>query len=182
MNENLVDFMQDFTPEDFAVQMLKRTSTDGSLRLYNWYDVKCEDCLTYNNFSIKMKWTKNDLEKLILEYKQLIKALEIIARNYDELDGSLEKARELLPDESVVSAYFIFIMPFDANNKNLNAQVIDRVGEKPYGYELIAHAQRLCRLLSLRAPAPVIRNEERYLIASMAIHCYASQIEKFENS
>ena len=150
--------------------------------MHNWYDIKCEDCLTYNNFFVKMNWTQDDLNQLIVEYQQLVKALEIIAQNYDELDGSLEKARELLPDESVVAAYLIFVVPFDANNKNFDAQVIGKVGKKPYGYELIAHAQRLCRLLSLRAPAPVIRNEERYLIASMAIHCYASQIDKFENS
>jgi hypothetical protein len=158
--------------------MFEKSSTNGDLYLHNWYDVKCEDCLTYNNFFVKMNWTQEDFNKLMIEYQQLVKDLRIIAQNYDELDGSLEKARELLPNESVVAAYFIFVVPFDTNNKNLKGQVIGRVGDELCGYELITHSQRLCRLFSLNAPEAVIRNEERHLIANMAIHWYASHIEK----
>lgn len=179
MNKNFVDFKQDYTPEDFAIQMFEKTSIDGTLYMHNWYDIKCEDCLTYNNFFVKINWIEKDLKELLIEYKQLVKELGIIAQNHDKLDGSLEKAREVLPNESVVAAYFIFAVPFDAENKEqLNAQVIGRVGDEPCGYELITHSQRLCKLLSLGAPEQVIRNEERHLFASLAIHHCASQIEK----
>ena len=182
MSKNFVDFMQDYTLEDFAKQMFEKSSTNGDLYLHNWYDVKCEDCLTYNDFFVKMNWTQEEFNKLMIEYQQLVKDLRIIAQNYDELDGSLDKAREVLPNESVVAAYFIFVVPFEAQNKEqLNAQVIGRAGDEPCGYELITHSQRLCKLLSLGAPEQLIRNEERHLFASLAIHHYASQIEKIEN-
>lgn len=43
MSKNFVDFMQDYTLEDFAKQMFEKSSTNGDLYLHNWYDVKCED-------------------------------------------------------------------------------------------------------------------------------------------
>ena len=182
MNKKFVDLMTDYTVEGFAMQMFEKTEANGDLYLHNWYDVKCEDCLTYNDFFVKINWTQEDFNQLMTEYQQLVKDLRIIAQNYDELDGSLEKAKELLLNESVVAAYFIFVAPFDAeNNEQLNAQVIGRVGEEPCGYELITHAQRLCKLFSLRAPKQVINNEEKCLFTSLSVHHFASDIEKIDN-
>ena len=72
MSKNFVDFMQDYTLEDFAKQMFEKSSTNGDLYLHNWYDVKCEDCLAYNNFFVKMNWTQEDFNKLMIEYLSLI--------------------------------------------------------------------------------------------------------------
>ena len=45
-------------------------------------------------------------------------------------------------------------------------------------YEMIAHAQRLCALLELNASNIILENEQRYLIACMAVYLYATSVEK----
>lgn len=177
-NKNYVDFSTNIAPTDFALEMFKNTSEDGTLYLNNWYDVDCEDCQTYNNFVATIKWTEEDVEYAINEYNRLFEELDVIADHLDELDGTIATAHEVLPDE-LVASYCIFVAPFEAKTKQeLNAEVIGRVSDGPCGYELIRHSQRLCRLLSLNAPELVVQNEARMLFASLAIHEFGERIEK----
>ena len=180
LNKNYVDFSTNIAPTDFALEMFKNTAEDGTLYLNNWYDVDCEDCQTYNNFVATIKWTAEDVEYAINEYNRLFEELDVIADHLDELDGTSATAQEILPDE-LVASYCIFVAPFEAkNNQELNAEVIGRVSYGPCGYELIRHSQRLCRLLSLKAPESVVQNEERMLFASLAIHSFGEKIEKVD--
>lgn len=180
LNKNYVDFSTNIASTDFALEMFKNTAEDGTLYLNNWYDVDCEDCQTYNNFVATIKWTAEDVEYAINEYNRLFEELDVIADHLDELDGTSATAQEILPDE-LVASYCIFVAPFEAkNNQELNAEVIGRVSYGPCGYELIRHSQRLCRLLSLKAPESVVQNEERMLFASLAIHSFGEKIEKVD--
>ena len=140
----------------------------------------CEDCHTYNSFVSNIKWSAEDVEYAINEYNRLFEELDVIADHLDELDGTSATAQEILPNE-LVASYCIFVAPFEAkNNQELNAEVIGRVSYGPCGYELIRHSQRLCRLLSLKAPESVVQNEERMLFASLAIHSFGEKIEKVD--
>ena len=177
-NKNYVDFSTNIPPNEFALEMFKNTAEYGTLYLNNWYDVNCKDCLTYNNYVANIKWTAEDVKYTINEYNRLFEELDVIADHLDELDGTSATVQEILPDE-LFAAYCVFVAPFEAkNNQELNAEVIGRVSEGPCGYELIRHSQRLCRLLSLKAPESVVQNEERMFFASLAIHEFGERIEK----
>lgn len=177
-NKNYVDFSKNISPNEFALEMFKNTSGDGTLYLNNWYDVDCEDCQTYNSFVASIKWTAEDLEYTICEFNKLYREIGVIADHLDELDGTIATAQEILPDE-LVASYCIFVAPFEAKNKQeLNAEVIGRVSDGPCGYELIRHSQRLSCLLSLNAPELVVQNEARMIFASLAIHEFGEIIEK----
>lgn len=187
MPNNFVDFNHDCTLENFAMQMFENTSDDGKLYLNNWYDVDCEDCLTYNNFLAEIHWDSKAFDHIMDYYKSLVAELTEISKHYDELGGNILeshlKARRVLHNEWLISTYFIFVAPFTAkNSEQLKTQVYGRVGEGVLGYELIRHSQRLCKLLSLNAPDSVILRECKYLFASCAIHHCASSIEKLNNN
>ncbi len=175
-NKNYIDFSKNISPVEFAHEMFKNTAEDGTLYLKNWYDVDCEDCLTYNNYVANIKWTAEDVEYAICEYNKLYKELDVIADHLDDLDGTNATASEVLPDE-LVATYCIFVAPFETKSQQeLNAEVIGRVSEGLCGYQLIRHSQRLCRLLSLNAPKIVIQNEERMLFASLALYQFGEKI------
>jgi hypothetical protein len=177
-NKNYVDFSQNISPFDFAHEMYKNTAEDGTLYLNNWYDVDCEDCLTYNNYVANIKWTAEAVEYEISAYNQLLKEIDVISDHLEELECMDVIATEILPDE-LVATYSIFVEPFESKNQHeLKAEVVGRVSEGPCGYELIRHAQRLCRLLSLEAPKIVVQNEERMLFASLVIHEFGEKIEQ----
>lgn len=169
-NKNTVDLFENVSSIKFARLMFENTAEDGILYINNWYDVDCDDCLTYNNFVAKIKWDENGLEDIILECDELFCQINRIAKYYKYLDGTYEKANEYLCSHDIAT-YLIFVAPFDAtNSQELNADVVGRVSDGPCAYNLIRHSQRLCHLVSLDAPQEVIEYEERMLIASMIIH------------
>lgn len=169
-NKNTVDLFENVSSIKFARLMFENTAEDGILYINNWYDVDCDDCLTYNNFVAKIKWDATDLENIILECDELFCKINRIAKYYKYLDGTYEKANEYLCSHDIAT-YLIFVAPFDAtNSQELNADVVGRVSDGPCTYNLIRHSQRLCHLVSLDAPQEVIEYEERMLIASMIIH------------
>lgn len=179
LNKNTVDFSKNISPIDFARKMLENTAEDGSLYLNNWYDVDCDDCLTYNNFIAKIKWIANDLESVFAEFNTLVNNIEFIANLLNEYDATPESLPKILVDNSLVATYYIFLAPFDATNQHeLEVDVVSRLSEGLCGYKIIRHSQRLLQLFSLNAPQPVIENEERMLIASLAIHSFGERIEK----
>ncbi len=186
MNLNSVNFDSDLSPELFAKEMFESTSKDGELRLQNMYDVVLDDCLTCNDILVKIKWNDDSLNFLIANYKKLFEELKIISKNLDEFNSMylsrteqfVESTNGILNGEQLESTYFIFVAPFSAKTKEqLDAQIIGRIGDGLFGYEMILHAQRLCRLLSLGAPELIINNEARHLIACMAIYQCATSIE-----
>ena len=176
-NKNTVDLFENVSAIKFARLMFENTAEDGTLQINNWYDVDCEDCLTYYNFVAKIKWDENDLEDIRLECNELFCKINRIAKHYKYLDGTYETANEYLCSHDIAT-YLIFVAPFDATNlQELNADVIGRVSEGPFAYNLIRHSQRLCYLVFLDAPQEVIEYEERMLIASMIIHWLGEYIK-----
>jgi len=112
-NKNFIDFLHENTPLDFARMMFEKSSEDGVLILRNWYDVDCEDLLTYNDYRIKINWSEEDLNKAIDIYTKLYNEIGIISKYYDELDGTYETATKVLKDKSILHTYNCFIAPFD---------------------------------------------------------------------
>ncbi len=179
MMKNSVDFSNNHTPEVFVTQMFEKTSAQDELYLYNWYDVDCDDCCTYNDFSVGIHWTNNDVNVLIADYNRLFEELKIIAENYEEFMKNPDSATLILSDQKVITTYFTYIVPFlSQTREERKEEAASRVGESLCGYEMIVHAMRLCRLLSLKAPELVIHNEARHLIACMAIHYFAHSQER----
>ena len=171
LNKNTVDFSKNISPIDFAHQMLESTAENGTLYLNEW----CDD----NNYMVNIKWTKESLDEIICEFNDLVKDLKVIADFSNEFDGNLEIIPEVLVDDSAIATYHIFIAPLESKNKeDLNAEIISRVSDGIWGNKLIRHAQRLCRLFQLGAPEIVTDNEERMLIASLAVHSFGESIEK----
>ena len=179
LNKNTVNFSKNISPIDFAHEMLKNTAEDGTLYLNDWYDVDCDDCMTYNNFVAKLKWSENDLEDITSEFNEIVNDFKVIADFMDEFDTTLENLPEIVVDDSLTSTYFIYLAPFNATNQQaLKADVVGRVSEGLCGYEIIRHSQRLCRLYSLNAPEMVVQKEERMLIATLIVHAFAKEIKK----
>ncbi len=176
-NKNFIDFLHENSPLDFARMMFEKSSEDGVLILRNWYDVDCEDLLTYNDYRIKINWSEEDLNKVIDIYTKLYNEIGIISKYYDELDGTYETATKVLKDKSILHTYNCFIAPFD-KNKNIKYQVFGRVGDELCAYELIAHSQRLCKLLVLKAPKRIIHYELKMFFASLAMYMCGKSIEK----
>ena len=156
-NKNFIDFLHENSPLDFARMMFEKSSEDGVLILRNWYDVDCEDLLTYNDYRIKINWSEEDLNKVIDIYTKLYNEIGIISKYYDELDGTYETATKVLKDKY---------------------QVFGRGGDELCAYELITHSQRLCKLLSLKAPKRIIHYELKMFFASLAMYMCGESIEK----
>ena len=179
LNKNTVDFSKNISPIDFAREMLKNTDEDSKLYLNEWYDVDCEDCMTYNNYVAKINWDSNDLADIISDFNAMISDFDFIANILKEYDATFENLPELLVDNSLLGTYYVYLAPFDATNQQeLEVDVVSRLSEGLCGYEIIRHSQRLCRLYSLNAPKLVIQYEERMLIASLIIHDFAEKFEK----
>ena len=179
MLKNIVSFSADVTPECFATQMFANTNNNGELWLMDWYDMECEDCLTYRDFAVKLQWTQKDLSWLIIEYRNLLSHLEIIAQQYHKLDGTKETATNCLPNEQIVQTYCTYIMPIFANTqKEVVGEVETRVGKGLCNYEMMGHIRRLCKLLVLGANDLVLYNEGRHVMASMALFQFGIQKEE----
>ncbi len=181
MPKNVIDFHQNYDAEEFAVQLYNRTNAQGELYLQNWYDVDCDDCSTYRHYIAKMTWTLEEALSVVDRYNELLQALTEIAQHFDLLDETYETAAAVLSNEWVLADYMIYVLPLKGENKQqAECEVVGRVGDGLFGYEMIRHARRLCRLLSMGAPKQVLQQEARYLIASMAVYRYAEEIARVD--
>ena len=184
-NKNPISFETNLSPSEFAKLMFKNTDAEGNLYLNDWYDVVTDDTISCKNYRCNMSWKQEDLYDIIEEYESLQEELRFISQYLDELDEIhlaqknpyIESSNGILKDRHLEAAYFIFVAPFKAKTeKQLRAQVIGRVGDELFGYEMIRHARRLCRLMQLNANENVIFHEGRMLIAAMIVHHYGKKI------
>ena len=187
INTTPLSFSLDVSPVEFAKLMYENTDSNGKLNLHGWYDVEKDDTVTKNGYQCIIKWTKEDVEKIVEEYKLLHKELRTISKNLDKCDEAcltqinpyIESTNGILDGKHLEAAYFIYVAPFkSAEEIPLRNQVIGRVGEDLCGFEMIRHARRLCKLMQLKAPEKVIYKEGRMLIASMAINSCGTEITK----
>lgn len=186
-NTTPISFSLDVSPIEFLELMYKSTGSDGKLNLHGWYDVEKDDTVSTNGYQCIIKWTKEDVEKIVEEYKLLYKKLRTISKNLDKCDEAclaqtnpyIESTNGILDGKHLEATYFIYVAPFkSAEEIPLRNQVIGRVGEDLCGFEMIRHARRLCKLMQLKAPEKVIYKEGRMLIASMAINSCGTEITK----
>lgn len=66
---------------------------------------------------------------------------------------------------------------YDQYEKACKEQVAQRVGNNLCAYEEFMRAKRYCRLLALKAPEMICRNEEKTLAAAMVCHAFGENVE-----
>lgn len=172
----------DVSPLFFIRLMFLCTETDGILQLTDWYDAEKDDAVSVKNYSCKLNWIRDDLDDLILEYADLLEDIDIIAPQLDEIERTaaaqtnpyIDSTNDLLPLRTEAT-YFLYVAPF-SDRWPAREQATCRVGEGPFGLELIFHARRLCQLVHLRAPKLVRENEARMLIAALALNRYGTEV------
>lgn len=188
-NKKALCFSSSVSPIRFVELMLENTDSNGVLNLKDWYDIEKDDLLTCNDFCCSFKWAENDVDNIVKEYNILYNDLQIIAKCLDRLDrmylaktnSFCDTSYGLLNNKFLESTYFIFVAPFKSENKRqLHAEIIGRVGDNLCGYEMIRHARRLCKLLSLNAPQNILDNEGRMLIAAVALYNCGNSIVKIQ--
>lgn len=86
------------------------------------------------------------------------------------LDGGEGKLSE--EEEQLADQYH------DAYVEAITADSRRRVGENICAYDMVLHAKRLCRLLSLEAPPIIIRHEAQMLIQYMALHAFSTGVKE----
>lgn len=82
-------------------------------------------------------------------------------------EGELSEEEERLADQY-----------HDAYVEAITADSRRRVGKNICAYDMVLHAKRLCRLLSLEAPPIIIRHEAQMLIQYMALHAFSTGVKE----
>lgn len=174
----------DISPLSFVRLMFQCTETDGVLHLTDWYDVEKDDAVSTQNYSCKLNWTQDDIDDLIQEYTNLIEDLDSIIPHLDTLNRIASEpynysigSTDGMLSQRAECTYSIYIEPLSERWPARN-QATCRVGEGPFGLELIFHARRLCQLVQLRAPKLIRENEARMLIAAMALNHYGAEVSE----
>ena len=176
-----VSFEENVTPIQFLQQMFEQTGIDGKLYLEDWLDVDSDELDDKRNYCCEIKWNQKQLDELVQEYEKLYDSVHKIAEVYDLFDGTVDTARRLLKNERDVANWYIFIQRIEASgSKEIESEIIGRVGDGLCGYDLINHANRLCRLVYYHAPDIILWCEGRMLIASLALNWYGISIEQVD--
>ena len=201
LNWSLKD-IESFTPVDFARFLFDNTAANGVLHMPKRFgSIKERDddfdefimCWKSNDLDFlisKFNTLYDNLSKIANVYDKLsenetsvknvlidpelfdtwrvyVRRLEIGDFDRKTLDPVLEKElykSELTKEESDL---------LDKYYKTLLKECVERVGGNSFAYDVVNHAWRLCRLISLKAPQIIVQNEARYLIGCMALHDYS---------
>lgn len=172
-NFQAISFDENISPIQFLTLMFEHTGTDGKLYLEDWLNVDSEELNYSHNYCCEIKWNQEQFDELVQEYRKLYMSIQKIAEVYDLLDGTDDTVYRLLKRESHISAWYIFVEPLKPTDPEERLrEIIGRVGDDLCGYEMINHANRLCRLVFYEAPDMILWSEGRMLIASMALNWY----------
>lgn len=106
-----------------------------------------------------------------------------------QMAGSLAKGQALESFEKDALIVYMDVVVTEEEreyyNKWLYHQDRDaqrRIGDELCAYEVASYARRLCRLMQLRAPGIIIRNEGRNLAAALVLNRFASSRDLVDNS
>lgn len=180
-NFQSVSFDENVTPIQFLKLMFEQTGLDGKLYLEDWLDVDSDELDDTYNYCCEMKWNQEQFDELVEEYRNLYDSIQRIAEVYDLMDGTVETASRLLKRQSDVANWYIFVQPIETNvPEEREREIIGRVGDDLCGYEMINHANRLCRLIYHQAPDIILWNEGRMLIASLALNWCGVSMERID--
>ena len=136
-NTHPLSFSLDVSPVEFAKLMYENTDSNGKLNLHGWYDVEKDDTVSTNGYQCIIKWTKEDVEKIVEEYKLLHKELRTISKNLDKCDEAcsaqtnpyIESTNGVLDNEHLEATYFIYVAPFksaEEQQKELQHQILEQ--------------------------------------------------------
>ncbi len=183
-----------FTPGDYLRAIFAATREDGTLVIPG--EDYCDDFRTERDavpdVTVRMKWTKKDLEDLIGKARELTDLIGMIARLGEPLTEVLEIAPEVL-QPGLVDCRNTYLAGFDpgykkegdpedpeaeedliARHRAANAaDAARRVGEGPYAYAVVMRASRLYRLHLLNAPEAVVNAEAALFAQALALHDFA---------
>ena len=126
-----------------------------------------------------MNWNFVDLDDALYYYEELYNDLKEIAKKWDVIHSS--SAEKVLP-KKLLDIWNNYVRDFDTDDKDaICAEAKRRVGNDLAAYDVVIHARRLCRLMSLETPAIIFRNEARLLAQAMVINIYCLSMETVED-
>jgi len=180
-NFQSVSFDKNVTPIQFLQLMFEHTGHDGKLYLEDWLDVDSDELDEKHNYCCEIKWNQNQFDELVEEYRTLYESIKRIAEVYDLMDGTDETVSRLLKRKIDIANWYIFVEPINITEpEKREREIIGRVGDDLCGYDMINHANRLCRLMYHQAPDIILWNEGRMLIASLALNWCGVSMERMD--
>lgn len=171
------------TPHQYLHFLLEQTED-------NVLAIPGDDETSYTCFH--MDWDEEKYEKLCQEFDELIDPIKRIANGdkspevwetyirpfYSEEFEGLITEDLLLRDNSYCNDITDEEQALlDRYHAAKAEEYRNRLGGNAIDVNEIIYAQRICKLCELKAPEFIIRNEERFLIQSMAINRYAVDCE-----
>ena len=118
----------------------------------------------------------------IEERLEIVSWVKELSKNFadgKELSLSEKKALKEYLDVSVSDDEMQLLERY---RKAIYEEAEKRVGKNICAYDLVIRAMRLCRLMSLKAPQTVVRNEARECAAAMVLHSFGVSRERVNNS
>ena len=165
------------TPVETIIRMFDHTDTDGILCIPAWpYDDDAEQGMLYQ---CRMNWNKADLENVLRLYESCYDTMKSIALRCGSVRDGLDAAAL---SEAQKPFWNTYLRDFESeDNDAICAEAEERVGQSPAAYDVILRAKRLCRLMSLEAPAIIVRNEANLFAQALVIHSYCEELEIVED-
>ncbi len=163
------------TPTETIIRMFEHTDTDGILCIPAWpSDDDAEQGMLYQ---CRMVWNEADRDAALRLFESCYKTMQAIAAEYDSIRSS---GAETL-SEAQKAFWNTYLRDFESDEIDaICAEGEARVGKSPAAYDVILRARRLCRLMSLEAPAIIVRNEANLFAQALVIHGYCKEMEIVE--
>ena len=124
----------------------------------------------------KMHWNAADLQDVLMRCESDYHALKLLSEKYDSIRTAADA--EALP-EAQKAAWNTYIRDFETDV--IDAEAEARIGGGVAAYDVLFHAYRLYRLMSLNAPRFIIQGEACLFAQTMVIHSYCETMEVVED-
>lgn len=124
VNTTNLSFDDELIPAQFIFLMFDRTDENGILYIPGWNCNFSDDADKESIYRCRMNWNVTDCKKTADEFNTLYNNLQKIAAVYDELDGSVENATEVLESDGLFQTWNTYIRRFDTGNIDIQ-QILD---------------------------------------------------------
>ena len=165
------------TPAESIIRMFEHTDENGVLYIPEWpvpLDDSAEDKELF--YKCKMHWNAADLQDVLMRCESDYHALKLLSEKYDSIRTAADA--EALP-EAQKAAWNTYIRDFETGD--IDAEAEARIGGGVAAYDVLFHAYRLYRLMSLSAPQFIIQGEACLFAQTMVIHSYCETMEVVED-
>ncbi|MCH5192137.1 MAG: hypothetical protein J1F23_08250 [Oscillospiraceae bacterium] len=112
VNTPNLSFDDELIPAQFISLMFDRTDENGILYIPGWHCNFSDDTDKESIYRCRMNWSVTDCKKTADEFNTLYNNLQKIASVYDELDGSVENATEVLESDGLFQTWNTYIAVF----------------------------------------------------------------------